>query len=209
MTSAPSTRRTMHNRRRWIIRHRSGGRMPSMVLGTVVTLLLAAMTVAMGNNASGSWSAAYVLWLVPLWMLVGVMANIIANQGARLGDNELILEASLGRATIPLREVDEVHLGRDRLYVSVKTGAGYVYQSISLYHRAGERGLVIAGVDDMLREAGLHVQWVDSREDAKLQPRRFAAFHGPAVLATLVRPWVLAMTLLGIALFELGAAGTR
>ncbi|MFW2513978.1 hypothetical protein ACNI3K_09390 [Demequina sp. SO4-13] len=180
----------------WIIRPPLSARVFYRIFAgfmTVVWLLIA--TTAVSENGV---NPALVWILVPAWASSGLFFNTAANQGARLFRDRLEMEMQIGLARIPLGEIDEVHLNSDLSLIMLRTRERYIYQSIRAWHLLKVSDQRKHDVEQALHGAGIEATWL-SRKDEGYDPRRrrWATFEPGAIVATMMRPWVLGMAVAG------------
>jgi|GEM_PF-6674099 len=169
-----------------------------MVLGiftvafTPIPLLIAGT--ADPRNLAGT------IWLAPMWLLVGLLFNGVANQGAWLYGRILVLETILGRARIPLDDIEEIHLNESLSVILVKVGERYISQSITAPLMFANPKGARAQVDTVLSHEHMSVHWHDDDDPSiwELKPRQVASLQHEAIRSTLMRPWVLCLTGAGL-----------
>jgi len=127
-----------------------------------------------------------------------LLFNIVANQGAWIQVDAIILETALGRAQIKLEAVDEIHLHRSRTLIRAKVGDRYIRQDISAPVTITNHEITQANVEWAVAAARIPLHWHDDvRAMLALVPQSSASFERGAIVATLMRPWVIGMTVAG------------
>jgi hypothetical protein len=152
------------------------------------------------TGAADATDLAGTIWLAPMSILAGLLFNAVRNQGAWLHGRVLILETVLGRALISLDDIEEIHLNESLSLIFVKVGERYIWQSITApFMFAGPRD-ARARVQALLGQERMSVHWYDDHDRSiwDLKPRHAASFERGAILSTLVRPWVVCMTVAGL-----------
>src|SRR5690606_23358402 len=141
----------------------------------------------------------------------GFLANAVRNQGAWMLDNAIVLEAVMGRATIPHEDVLEVHIDEAMTTLGVRTSTHYVVQSIAtpaaLRAEQGAKDRTVW----LFRDREVMCVWHGRPADVYGFARPTSPFMWPgAVLATFKRPWVWGAPLAGLAygLILIGSSGT-
>ncbi len=178
-----------------ILRHSWQSRLVLVIFAIVFTPIpLIIASGAEERNLAGT------IWLAPMWLVVGLLFNACANQGAWLHGRVLVLETVLGRARISLDDIEEIHLNQSLSGIVVGTGEQYVWQSISAPLMFANPEDACARVEASLGEEHMNVHWHDDGDFSmwKMKPRRAASLQRGAILPTLLRPWVLFMTAAGL-----------
>jgi len=172
--------------------------------GAVVTVILIV------GVSSGMTGATFIWFPCAMAVLCGFLWNAVRNQGAWMFDRgmslaaavreEVVLEAVVGRAVIPLADILEVHIDEDMTTIGVKTPTHYVVQSIatpaslSVGRHARER------TARLFENHNIPCVWHEGIGDVYAIDKAISPFMWPgAVVGTFTRPLVWGSAFGGLA----------
>lgn len=128
-----------------------------------------------------------------------MLFNSVVNQGAWIRVDVLILETVLGRARIELEAVDEIHLHRSQTLMLAKVGNRYIRQDISAPMAITNHDVTQTHIEWAIAAVHIPLHWHDDvRAMLALEPQSSASFERGAIVSTLMRPWVIGMTVAGV-----------
>jgi len=162
---------------------------PVSLVGMSVGLaILSFIYLMMPTSMDGPWRL-----IIPFLMALpgGLLANSLWNQGTWLSRNAIVLEAVVGRATVNLEDIQEVHIDEALTTLGVQTSTHYVVQSIATPIPLGGDAHVKGRVGSRLRSSGVACVWHAGAGDVYRVAKATSPFMVPgAIRGTLSRPLV-------------------
>ncbi|GIG55597.1 hypothetical protein [Demequina activiva] len=137
-------------------------------------------------------------WTVMQFGLVGLLFHATGHQGAWLTRDAVVLETVLGRARIPVDQIQAVHMRPSMAWIMVETDGRFVTQSVATAINIKVPQGRPEQVEQALAERGIPLHWHEDLETMlALQPRSSASFQRGAIIATLVQPAVWSTVVVG------------